>query len=764
MLSTLNLTVTTLSDPSGPSGTVSLREAINTANADTVDSQVNIGFAAALTGKIDLTTALPVLNNNITINGPGATSLTVQRDPSAANFSIFTVNSGAINISGLTISGGTGSTLSSGPGSSGINGGGIITEQMSPPGWVDGNSLTVSGDVFANNSASSGGAIYSSEPLTVINSTFTDNTGPSISEYIDGAAIYDWNTLTITGSTFSNNNAGVVGNVVLTAGNSGLVTITTSIFSHNIGIALESGGSITSIANSVFTYNNIGVITYPWGSTEITDSTFAYNSELGVWISGTTNGVPGISTIAGCTIIDTSGDGIQNGGVLTVLNSTIAYSTGYGIYNDNTGVLVVTSSTIADNNIGIGMEQWMVSAFGDYDTSSITLNDSIVADSTFTSIFIGPKCDINDPGQAGPLTGSYNLIGIANPSLGLNSSNLAGTVADPLNPLIGPLQNNGGPTETMALLPGSPAIGTGSVNLAVDANGVSLQYDQRGPGYPRTTNGAIDIGAYEAPLLTPILVVTDNGGTYDGKAFAATVTTNGQSSLKGITPTLDYHQLVKGVWQDQHTTAPTNAGFYDVTAIFAGTVNYAAARSSTVDFTIGQATAKIVVTPYSVTYDGKAHSATGTATGVNGALPSSDLVLNTTYTNAGTYADTWIFTNPNYVSKSGKVTDIIGKANATIHVTPYNVVFNGLAHTATGYAVGVNGALLPGLNLAGTTHLGGYYTNTLSDHWTFTDTTGNYNSTSGIVIDTIRANPVLYNAEFHPFSPRSPFYGRFFMW
>ena len=69
MLSTLNLTVTTLADPSSPTGTVSLRQAINTANADTIDSLVNINFAAGLHGTIDLTTALPNLANNISIMG-----------------------------------------------------------------------------------------------------------------------------------------------------------------------------------------------------------------------------------------------------------------------------------------------------------------------------------------------------------------------------------------------------------------------------------------------------------------------------------------------------------------------------------------------------------------------------------------------------------------------------------------------------------------------------------------------------------------------
>ena len=60
MLSTLNLTVTSLADPSSPTGTISIRQAINTANADTIDSLVNINFAAGLHGTIDLTTALPI--------------------------------------------------------------------------------------------------------------------------------------------------------------------------------------------------------------------------------------------------------------------------------------------------------------------------------------------------------------------------------------------------------------------------------------------------------------------------------------------------------------------------------------------------------------------------------------------------------------------------------------------------------------------------------------------------------------------------------
>src|SRR5205814_359380 len=62
-----------------------------------------------------------------------------------------------------------------------------------------------------------------------------------------------------------------------------------------------------------------------------------------------------------------------------------------------------------------------------------------------------------------------------------------------IDPMLGPLQNNGGPTFTHALLTGSPAINAG--NPAFTPPPV---YDQRGPGFPRVLNCRIDIGSFEA--------------------------------------------------------------------------------------------------------------------------------------------------------------------------------------------------------------------------------------------------------------------------
>jgi hypothetical protein len=66
------------------------------------------------------------------------------------------------------------------------------------------------------------------------------------------------------------------------------------------------------------------------------------------------------------------------------------------------------------------------------------------------------------------------------------------------NPMLGPLQDNGGPTFTCALLPGSPAINAGDPNFTPPPD-----FDQRGPGFPRVVCGRIDIGAFEVQDTTP---------------------------------------------------------------------------------------------------------------------------------------------------------------------------------------------------------------------------------------------------------------------
>src|SRR6202011_1376752 len=103
-----------------------------------------------------------------------------------------------------------------------------------------------------------------------------------------------------------------------------------------------------------------------------------------------------------------------------------------------------------------------------------------------------------------------NLIGIYGPDSGLVASDLVGTTANPIDPQFGPLQDNGGPTKTMALLPGSPALNAGDpAQLGVA--------DQRG----LVRAGGGNIGAYQASAST--FVVTVPGTVAAGTPFDVTV-------------------------------------------------------------------------------------------------------------------------------------------------------------------------------------------------------------------------------------------------
>jgi hypothetical protein len=171
--------------------------------------------------------------------------------------------------------------------------------------------------------------------------------------------------------------------------------------------------------------------------------------------------------------------------VLTVLNSTISGNRGasgfraggIGVYG---GTAVIENSTISSN--AAGQQAGLLDGGGGIDSDgNVVLYDTLVAGNT------GSLANPTDVSGAF-LSLGHNLIGKANPlSSGFVASDLLGTIASPMDPKLGPLANNGGPTPTMALLTGSPAIGTGTSAFAPDT-------DQRGDPRPQ---GAIDIGAFE---------------------------------------------------------------------------------------------------------------------------------------------------------------------------------------------------------------------------------------------------------------------------
>jgi hypothetical protein len=222
----------------------------------------------------------------------------------------------------------------------------------------------------------------------------------------------------------------------------------------------------------------------------------------------------------------------------------------------------------------------------------------------------------------------------------------------------------------------------------------------------------------------------DLSKVYDGTTFAPGVTSLNNVELidvgnVALDGTANFDNANVGI-NKPVTFTPNGTG---LTGSAAGNYILDSVRGDIADIT----PATVTVSDYTGVYDGLAHGAT--VVGAPGEDLSGSLIM-TTHSNVGTYTENWTFANPNYNPASGTNTITITKANATIVASGYNGVYDGAAHSATITATGVLGESLSGVvvNAAPHSNVGTY-----SDGWTFTDSTGNYNSTSGSVVSHITA-------------------------
>ena len=213
----------------------------------------------------------------------------------------------------------------------------------------------------------------------------------------------------------------------------------------------------------------------------------------------------GNASIKNSIISGNGGSGVSNGGALTIENSTISGNTsngntsnsGGGVFNYG-GHLTITNSTISGNraNHGGGVSNEYCYLFCRSD-GILTLNNSLIAgnQAAFAPEIENVDSIVN--------ANNFNLFG-ANGNAGVTGFTPGPTDIVPSVPLaqiLGPLKNNGGPTQTHALVAGSPAIDAGNPNGCRDNSGALLQTDQR--GFPRNVDGnndgaaRCDIGAVE---------------------------------------------------------------------------------------------------------------------------------------------------------------------------------------------------------------------------------------------------------------------------
>jgi hypothetical protein len=284
-------------------------------------------------------------------------------------------------------------------------------------------------------------------------------------------------------------------------------------------------GSVVHI-NALTITGGVGGI-FNQGSLTLSNSTVTGNSAVDG--GGIRNASSGTMTMSGDTINNNqaqAGGSICNDGMLTILNCTIAANAatlGGGIFND--GVLLMGNSTVASNTALANGDGGGIFTFGA--GSQLALLNTIVFNpesGAATNEVLGMVALAQ-----GDLFGSEVNIASGG-DLGGNKFNF--------NPLLGPLQNNGGPTATMALLSGSPAIGAGAGTSLISGLSVPA-FDQRGD--PRPAN-SIDIGAFQTLPRSPHLAghavgaPGSAGAALPGNPTATVTVSSGSGGATGQQP------------------------------------------------------------------------------------------------------------------------------------------------------------------------------------------------------------------------------------
>lgn len=417
-------------------------------------------------------------------------------------------------------------------------------------------------------SGGDGGAIYNQGTLDINSSKFLENTSGA-----SGGAIITYGPLYVVGSEFARNK-GVNGGAIYPRWGAAVTTISASWIHHN-----ETTGTDTS--------DGMGGALLLWDGPPITisNSTLDHNkARRGGAFFVTKNSTLTLesSTLSANAATPSSGGAIYNEGTVTATNSTLsgntATYTGGGIDNYFTGYFSFTNSTFSGNSAQFGGAIDNTKASGELTNVTITGNSASfsgggINNGTYGDQGINAKNTLvsNNPG-GNCFDGNAKTIN----SLGFNLSNDStcteffdqGGDQNNVNPLLGGLAANGGPTQTHMLLAGSPAQngGTGSGAPTTDQRGI-----------PRPQGSAVDIGAVEVcakpakpglispaegKKVKPTQVPLDWGDTVCASTYKVQVklgATNGPNAYtKG------------GLTASQDTTASLTKGqtyFWRVTAI-----------------------------------------------------------------------------------------------------------------------------------------------------------------------------------------------------
>lgn len=356
--------------------------------------------------------------------------------------------------------------------------------------------LTVSGSTISDNSTTGDSAVGGGIALRYTESLIEDSVISNNSTHgssAPGGGIYSRSPITITASQIIGNSTNgdfSPGGGVFVSVLGGTSTLTDVTIHGN-----SSTGPGGGVYNSTFTLRIVAAMVAPAptesevfsGQIAIYDSTISDNhseSIGGGWfIGGNRDALLSNSTISSNTAND-SGGGVYSSSPASARfqHATIAYNRSNvdGISNDSGGGVFLSQGTLELDHTIVARNSAFLSVGSDLSGllgAVITPRYSLIGNNSVSGLTEAP---VGSPDAHG------NLIGGS------------GSRQD-INPRLGPLQDNGGPTMTHALLPDSPAINAGDPEFTPPP-----ETDQRGLPFERVSDGRIDIGAFEFGAVPPI--------------------------------------------------------------------------------------------------------------------------------------------------------------------------------------------------------------------------------------------------------------------
>ena len=580
-----------------------------------------------------------------------------------------------------------------------------------------GVTFTLSFNTYNNSTSCSGTATNSSTQLIKPNQTGNNGnlgignpksvqfSAPALSD--QGGAFQNWSSTNLpSNEQVSGTNPICIqttsGNVT---GGSFTATYATAATSPTLTNISPNNGNLNSTVNATLTGTNF-----------VSGSTVTFSQSGG---SGVSAGTPTSITSTSITLpITIAANATLGAWSVTVTNpgsgGGSAAATLVNGFTVNAPTPTVTSLSPQSATIGASAQTLTINGTNFVSTSTVTYG-GVSHTPTFVN---GTQLTIPLATSDLATAGTFAVI-VTNPG-GLSSNSVNFTVNNPVPTLTNLSPNSGNLGQTLNVTLTGTNFVTGSTvsfGSGITVNGTTLN---------------------SATSLTADIVIANNASTGTRNVTVTNPAPGGGTSTQTVQFTINNPTTTTAV--SANPASPT----YGQSVTFTANVTSAAGTPTG-----------------SVTFYDAAAAATCSAPGASVALgtpvlSSGSAQASTATLAAGGHTILACYTPTGiYLASNGNVAVPVNKANATISVTGYGVTYNGLSHSATGTAIGVNGETLSGLDLSGTEHTNaGSY----SDAWTFTDATGNYNSQSGAVkdqIDQANANisvmpySVIYNGQPH---------------